>query len=148
MTARVRPAVSIVVLRDETVLLVRRGRAPNAGRWAPVGGRVEPGESLEAAALREVAEETGVAVRLLGRCGGREIASRDDDGRPFVWDLAIFAAVWVAGEPIAGDDAVEARFAPIADLAALDLVEGAARAVAAARRLVDGSPPPEGLRNA
>lgn len=143
-----RAAVSIVVLDGDRVLLVRRGRPPNAGRHAPVGGRVEPGEALEAAALREVAEETGVTVRLVGRCGSREIAATDGDGRPFVWDLAIFAAVRIAGEPVAGDDAAEAFFVPLDDLARLDLVEGAAEAIAAARRLLDGSPPPDGLRNA
>lgn len=135
-----RAAVSVVVLRGDEVLLVRRGRPPNEGRFAPVGGRVEPGESLEAAALREVREETGVGIELSGRCGAHEIRSRDHDGAAVVWDLTIFAARHVGGDPIAGDDAAEACFVPLADLARLDLVDGAVEAIEAARRLLDGAP--------
>lgn len=143
-----RPAVSIVVFRDDRVLLVRRGRGAAVGRWAPVGGAIEPGETPEAAAIRETLEETGVSIRLLGRSGCREIAARDADGAAFVWDLAIFAAAWAAGEPIAGDDAAEARFVRLDALAEVDLVDGGREAIAVARRLFDGSATPEGLRNA
>lgn len=142
-----RPAVSVVVFRDERVLLVRRGRGTAPGRWAPVGGAIEPGETAEAAAHRETAEETGVSMRLLGAIGRREVAGRAD-GVAFVWDLVVFAAAWVAGEPIAGDDAAQARFVALDEIATLDLVDGGAAAIAAARRLFDGSAASEALRNA
>jgi 8-oxo-dGTP diphosphatase len=46
--------VSICIFRADEVLLIERGKAPGIGRWAPVGGGIEPGETAEAAALREV----------------------------------------------------------------------------------------------
>lgn len=143
-----RTGVSVVVLRDDAVLLVERGRAPAAGLWAPPGGAVEPGESLVAAAMREVVEETGVTVELIGPCARWEIVSSVRDGEEVDWVLHVFAALWRGGEPRAGDDAAEARFVPMSALAELALVAGVDEAIAAARRLRDGSPPPEALRNA
>lgn len=141
-----RAAVSVVVFRDDTVLLVRRGREPARGLWAPVGGRIEADETAEAAALREVREETGVTVRLLGLCDRREVPSTAEDGTAMTWDIAVFAAVWVDGEPVAGDDAAEAAFVAPADLSSLPFVRGGLDAVAAARRLFDGSRSRDGLR--
>ena len=55
------PGASVVIVDDDgRVLLVKRGRAPQRGRWSVPGGRVEPGESFEAAAAREALEETGL----------------------------------------------------------------------------------------
>ncbi|WP_292224791.1 NUDIX domain-containing protein, partial [Mesorhizobium sp.] len=51
------PAVSVAVVRDGTVLLVKRGRAPSQGLYAYPGGKVEPGETLPQAAARELREE-------------------------------------------------------------------------------------------
>lgn len=74
------------------------------------GGRVEPGETLRTAALRELAEETGVEADL-----GPLIDVVDgifpDSGRHYV--LIDFAACWRSGDPVAGDDAAEARFWPL-----------------------------------
>jgi len=62
MDARI--AVGAVVLRDDgAVLLIQRGRAPAIGSWTFPGGKVEPGETLEQAVVREVLEETGLRVR-------------------------------------------------------------------------------------
>ncbi|MBI5447070.1 MAG: TRC40/GET3/ArsA family transport-energizing ATPase, partial [Deltaproteobacteria bacterium] len=59
------PAVAVVVLRPDAVLLVRRAKEPNRGRWAFPGGSIEPGETARAAARREVEEETGLGVQVL-----------------------------------------------------------------------------------
>lgn len=59
-------AVAVFVLDDENrVLLIRRAMAPAAGKWAPPGGFVEAGETLECAAAREIGEETGLILRDL-----------------------------------------------------------------------------------
>ncbi|MFY8208515.1 MAG: NUDIX hydrolase [Caulobacter sp.] len=106
------PTVGVVCLRGEEVLLIKRGTPPRLGQWSVPGGRLEWGEALQDAALRELKEETGVDAELLGlidvidgvfpaRPGG-EIT------RHYV--LIDYAARWTGGEPVAGDDAAEARF--------------------------------------
>ncbi len=58
--------VGAVVLDGNRVLLVRRGHEPLKGEWSIPGGAVELGETLEEAVCREVAEETGVTVSVVG----------------------------------------------------------------------------------
>lgn len=68
--------VVAVIRRGEEVLVIRRGAGVAfAGYWAPVSGKVEPGEEPEAAVVREVREELGIAVRPVGRVW--ECASSD-----------------------------------------------------------------------
>lgn len=143
-----RPAVSVVVFRADRVLLVRRGRPPARGQWAPVGGRVEAGEADVAAALRELREEAGVDARLIGESGQREVLAPDDgrDGGATIWDIRVFAAEWLAGEPRPGDDAAEAAFVPWPLDDDRPLVAGAVEQIAAARRLFDGSRSADGVR--
>lgn len=103
------PAVGVVCFRGEEVLLIRRGQPPRQGEWSLPGGRIESGEGVQAAALRELAEETGVQARLLGLVDvvdGIFAAT----GRHYV--LIDYAAVWTGGEVVAGDDAAEAAFMP------------------------------------
>lgn len=116
-------AVGVVCLRPAEagveVLLIRRGRPPRRGEWSLPGGRVEWGETLRAAALRELAEETGVEAEFLGlidvvdglfgpETGEQPGASSAAIERHYV--LIDFAARWLSGEPRAGDDAAEASF--------------------------------------
>jgi ADP-ribose pyrophosphatase YjhB (NUDIX family) len=75
--------VSVSVWREGKVLLVERAKEPK-GIWAFPGGHVEPGESLEAAAVRELHEETGLSVRLEGLLGLYEVIRRDAAGQPTV----------------------------------------------------------------
>ena len=58
--------VGAVIFRGEEVLLVRRGQEPARDSWSLPGGLVELGETLTAALSREIAEETGLTVKILG----------------------------------------------------------------------------------
>jgi 8-oxo-dGTP diphosphatase len=96
------------------VLLIKRGRAPRQGEWSIPGGKVELGETLEAAALRELLEETGVTAEMGGLVEVYEILEPE-----FHYVLIDFAAHYVSGVPRAGDDADEARFVSMDDATAL-----------------------------
>lgn len=104
-------AVGVVCLRDDQVLLIRRGAAPRRGEWSLPGGRLEWGERLEAAALRELAEETGVAADLLGLLDVVDGLFGAGPERHYV--LVDYAARWRSGEPRPGDDADAAAFFPV-----------------------------------
>lgn len=112
------PAVGVVCLRGAQVLLIRRGKPPRDGDWSLPGGRVEWGEGVEAAALRELVEETGVEAELTGLVAVVDGVFPEDD-RHYV--LVDYAARWLRGEPRAGDDAVEARFFALSEVAGLGL---------------------------
>jgi len=107
-------AALAVVVRQGRVLLVRRANPPDRGRWGFPGGRIEPGETVVAAALRELAEETGVTAE-----GGEVLTALDSIHRDGDGSLAhhfVLVAVLcrsTAGEGVAADDALETGwFAP------------------------------------
>ena len=104
------PAVGVVCLRGEAVLLIRRGTPPRQGEWSLPGGRIEPGERAVDAALRELREETGVEAEITGLIDVVD-GLFPEAGRHYV--LIDYAARWLSGEPVAGDDASEARFVPL-----------------------------------
>lgn len=110
------PAAGVVCLRGDMVLLVRRGRPPRQGEWSLPGGRIEPGERAVDAALRELREETGVEAEITGLIDVVD-GLFPEAGRHYV--LIDYAARWLSGEPVAGDDAVEARFVALDAVAAL-----------------------------
>lgn len=101
------PAVGVVCLRGDDVLLIRRGTPPRRGEWSLPGGRIEPGERSIDAALRELREESGVEADILGLVDVVD-GLFPDMGRHYV--LIDYVAVWTDGEPLAGDDADEAAF--------------------------------------
>ena len=120
MAIRVTVDVVIFTVRDGAlhVLLVRRAAPPYAGRYAIPGGFVHEEESLEAAALRELAEETGVRDIYLEQLYSFGDPGRDPRGR--VVTVAFFALIASADLRLAaGTDAAEARWFPTATLPAL-----------------------------
>ncbi len=128
------PAVGCVVWRGDDVLLIKRGKPPREGQWSIPGGRVEWGESLTDAAVREVREETGVEIANLRLCDALEAVFRDAAGaveRHLV--LIDYVADWAGGEPRAGDDAADARFVPYAEIGALGMWDETLRVIAKAR---------------
>ena len=101
----------ICVWDSDRVLLAQRTRAPSAGMWAVPGGRVDVGETLEAAARRELREETALSVGPLTFVDHVEVIHRDTDGRAEThYVIAMFAAHYGGGEPVAGDDAGAVRW--------------------------------------
>lgn len=99
MTLRPELAVSAAIFRDGRVLVVRRARQPAAGSWTLPGGRVELGETLVEAVVREVAEETALTIHVRGLAGYREVildSAAEGRGRHFV--ILPFAAEWVSGD--------------------------------------------------
>ena len=110
------PAVGVVCLRGDSVLLIRRGTPPRQGEWSLPGGRIEPGERAVEAALRELHEETGVEAKITGLIDVVD-GLFPEAGRHYV--LIDYAARWVSGEPVAGDDALEARFVALDEVESL-----------------------------
>jgi ADP-ribose pyrophosphatase YjhB (NUDIX family) len=129
-------AVSAAIIRDGKVLIVRRARPPAHGVFTLPGGGVEAGETLHDAVIREVREETGLAIAPIGLAGHREVIARDRDGkveRHFV--ILPFAARWVSGEVALNEELAEARWLAPAELAGLTTTEGLAEVVQSALAL-------------
>lgn len=107
-----RPTAGVVCFRGREVLLIKRGNPPRQGQWSLPGGRIEWGETSEAAALRELVEETGVAAELLGLIDVVDgiMTSRETGQITRHYIMVDYAARWLSGEPVAGDDAADARF--------------------------------------
>ncbi len=112
-----------VVLRDDQVLLVRRANQPDAGKWGFPGGKIEPGEPVQAAAAREVAEETGLVVRPLHVFTAVDAFHRNASGQ-LVTHYVLIAVLceWISGLPQAAGDALEAEWFPIETLDSVDIV--------------------------
>mgnify|MGYP003652001568 CR=1 FL=1 len=110
------PAVGVVCLKGDQVLLIRRGTPPMRGSWSLPGGRIEPGERAVDAALRELREETGVVAELTGLIDVVD-GLFPGSGRHYV--LIDYAARWLSGEPVAGDDALDARFVALSEVEGL-----------------------------
>jgi mutator protein MutT len=116
-------AVGAVIVDDGgRVCLVRRGRAPMAGRWSLPGGRVERGESLHDALRRELVEETGLAVEIGPLVEVVEIVT---EGQHYV--VLDYACRLVEGHLRAGGDADEVLWVPLERLSAHDVTEAVAR---------------------
>jgi 8-oxo-dGTP diphosphatase len=129
-TSRPAIVVSGLVQRGDTVLLVRRRNAPNAGRWALPGGRVEFGERLEAAVIREIGEETGIVAADPRQVDMLEIIDRSETGTVTAhFILIVFQCRYVSGDPTASDDASEALWATPEDIARFDLTDSTRRLV-------------------
>ena len=125
MTRRPELCVGIVAVRDGELLLVRRGRGPGGGRWSLPGGRVEWGESMIEAAVRELAEETG----LVGACGPLVgwVERIGSEPEPFHYAILDFeVTILDDASPQAGDDASEAAFVPLWEVEDKELVDGLA----------------------
>jgi len=104
-------AVGAVVFNEERVLLVRRGQPPSCDLWAIPGGKVRLGETLQAAAEREILEETGLTVCARQPVYTFDLIEQDAQGRiRFHYVIVDLVADYVTGTISAGDDAREVRW--------------------------------------
>ena len=139
-----RVGVGAVILDRDRVLLVKRGQPPSQGKWSIPGGLVHLGERIEDALRREVQEECGVEVRLLGLCGVIDRvrhAPPDGAAAPRVhyhYVIIDYVASVESGVPRAGSDAAEVRWVPIPELEAYDTTDGLADMVRRAVHLKGG----------
>ena len=114
--------VGAVIVRDDRVLLVKRGKPPLLGEWSLPGGVLECGETLREGAIREAREETGLVVDVGEMLGVYERIVRGDDARVrYHYVLIDFLCRPVAGALKATSDAVEAGWFSREELPALNL---------------------------
>jgi 8-oxo-dGTP diphosphatase len=133
--AHPRVGVGAVVLRDQQVLLVRRGGQPSAGKWSLPGGLVELGETTEDAILRELVEECGLRARLAGIAGVVNRVVRDAEGRiRYHYVLIDYLAYPESALITAGTDAAEARWVPLEQVEQLVITVGLTAMI---RRAID-----------
>ena len=133
------PGVGVAVIKDGALLMVKRGRGPNAGMWAIPGGKVDYGESMPEAAIRELREETGIVAEI-----ERVIWVGDaiGPGDPPEWHYTLvdYLARMTGGRLEAADDAELVAWVPLDQVLDLpvtptmqDLVEALRRAKAGGR---------------
>ena len=114
--------VGAVIFLGEEFLLVRRGQEPAKGSWSLPGGLVEVGEGLDAALQREVREETGLTVKVLGITAVLERIYHDEANNiPYHYVLIDFACDYVSGELEPASDVTAARFVAVDGLHTLAL---------------------------
>jgi len=127
-------AVSAGIVRRGKILLVRRNRDPARGVYTFPGGRVEFGEPLAAAVAREVMEETGLVIEVVGLAGYREALPPKSGGGHYV--ILPFAARWVSGEVHLNDELDDARWLTPAELGDLPVTEGLKDVMLSVERLL------------
>ena len=141
MTSPVQPshpqlAVSAAIFRDGKLLLVRRARSPGKGLYSLPGGRVEFGESLHTALHREVDEETGLRIEIIGLAGWREVLPATSGGGHYL--IMSFAARWIRGEPHLNDELDDFKWLPPEMLGELRLTDGLEEVIRSAGDLLGG----------
>ena len=118
---------SACVWRGAQVLLIQRGKNPDKGKWSLPGGKIEIGESAEAAARRELFEETQIIADLKHALRPDEVKREDGS---ILYSIICFTGIYVSGEAVAGSDAAAVAWVYPQDLSALDLGPSIAQAIA------------------
>lgn len=118
-------AVGAIVMDAGSLLLVKRRREPALGKWTLPGGRLEAGETMREAIVREVSEECGIDITVDALIGVAERIVRSDEGSlDFHYVICNFTATATSTELKAGDDAEDARWVPLDELSSLPLTSG------------------------
>lgn len=123
-------AVGAVVVKDDRILLVKRGNEPGYGQWSLPGGAIELGETARAAAAREVMEETGFEVEVEDVVEVLDRIMLDAQGRVrYHYVLIDFVARHVSGEFHPSDEVLDGRWVLPEELHQYDLTEAAKRVI-------------------
>jgi 8-oxo-dGTP diphosphatase len=125
-TDRPEVAVGAIAVRDGSLLMIRRGHGPAAGRWSVPGGRIERGELAAEALVREVKEETGLDGVCGPLVGWTELLA--DDHHFVVLDFEV--TILDDGDPAAGSDAAEVAWVALEEVSELRLTDGLAEFLA------------------
>lgn len=132
-------AASIAVFRAGKVLLAERTKPPSAALFSLPGGLVEVGERLADAALRELAEETGVAAQIVAFNDHVEIIERDEhEGVTRHFVVASFVGNWLSGEGEIGPEARRILWVEPGEINALPTTRGLGAILKQAERLIAG----------
>ncbi|MGD8325849.1 MAG: NUDIX hydrolase [Sphingomonadales bacterium] len=130
-------AVGVVVLAQDHVLLIQRGKPPRQGQWSIPGGAQHAGERLTDTALREVREETGLDVELGGLIDALDYIDHDAQGA--VHHHYTLIDYWANGQldqvPQAAEDAAQAKWVALRDLDKLEMWEETVRIIRTAVEL-------------
>ena len=127
--------VSMCVVKDGKVLLAKRGNPMGFGLWSFPGGHVNDGEPLREAAVRELAEETGITATIVKIIDTIDIVHKDSAGNVeahFV--LSVFLGEWLSGEAVADSDAMAVKWVTASQAAKLKSTPGTTEFVEAAIR--------------
>jgi 8-oxo-dGTP diphosphatase len=127
-------AVSAAIFRDDKILLVRRARSPAKGFYSLPGGRVEFGETLHSALHRDIREETGLQIEIVGLSGWRE-ALPPAPGRGHYLIMS-FAARWITGEPVLNEELDDFKWLAPEATGDLRLTDGLLEILQSARLLL------------
>lgn len=113
-------AVGALIIKNERVLLVKRDRPPAQNQWAVPGGKINLGETLQQAAVREIFEETGISIIPGEPVYTFDAIHLDANGKvQFHYVIVDILADFKEGKPKAGDDAADVRWFSKKDLETL-----------------------------
>ena len=136
-----RPAAIAVLEHAGKFLLVRRANPPDPGRWGFPGGKIEWGETAAQAAVRELAEETGIVGQALGAFDCVDVIKPDSTAGPgHHYVLVAVACRYLSGTAVAADDAAAAKWVALEEIEAksMDLLDQVARLARRSRTLAGG----------
>jgi 8-oxo-dGTP diphosphatase len=130
--------VGVVILGPEGVVMIQRGKPPRAGSWSLPGGAQKLGETVNAAALREAKEETGLDIEVIGLVDVVDSIRPDETGAiQYHYTLVDVVARSIGGELAAGGDAMDAKWVTLAALEEMELWSETVRVIELAGEMAD-----------
>ena len=116
-------AVGAIVWKEDRFLLIRRGQPPRKGGWSIPGGRQEAGETVHDAVHREIREEAGIEIDIIGVAAVVDLIDREEDDIKHHYTVIDMLAEWRSGEARAGDDAMDVAWVRLEEIGQYDLPE-------------------------